>query len=66
MPYPHLTLVVRRRLFRSVGEFDLSYKIGMDYEWVCGLLDARARLAILNRRIRYAVEKALQRSDSRR
>ncbi|MBF0312805.1 MAG: glycosyltransferase [Oligoflexia bacterium] len=38
MPYWHQTMIVRRRVWSGVGEFKLAYRFGMDYEWVCRLL----------------------------
>jgi glycosyltransferase involved in cell wall biosynthesis len=35
MPFRHQTMVVRKRVYDSVGRFDLNFKICMDYEWVC-------------------------------
>jgi glycosyltransferase involved in cell wall biosynthesis len=38
MPFPHPTLVVKASVFKEVGEFNLDYRIGMDYDWVIRLL----------------------------
>jgi glycosyltransferase involved in cell wall biosynthesis len=38
MPFPHPTLVVRKSVFQEVGEFNLQYRIGMDFEWVIRLI----------------------------
>ncbi len=38
IPFPHPGLVVRREVFDSIGGFDLSYKIGMDFNFICKML----------------------------
>jgi GT2 family glycosyltransferase len=35
MPYWHQSMIVRRSVWEQIGEFDLSYCLGMDFEWVC-------------------------------
>ncbi|MBF0362236.1 MAG: glycosyltransferase [Oligoflexia bacterium] len=35
MPYYHQTMIVRKRVFDDIGGFDSSYKIAMDYNFVC-------------------------------
>ena len=37
MPYNHLTMIIRKRIFEKIGYFKLHYKITMDFEWVCRL-----------------------------
>ena len=37
MPYNHLTMIIRKRVFEKIGYFKLHYKITMDFEWVCRL-----------------------------
>jgi glycosyltransferase len=37
MPYTHPTMIVRRELFNTVGMFDTSIRIAMDYDWVVRL-----------------------------
>ncbi len=34
MPFPHPSLIVRRRVFEEIGTFDKNYKLAMDYEFV--------------------------------
>jgi glycosyltransferase involved in cell wall biosynthesis len=35
MPYHHQTMIFRKKLFDEFGNFDLNFKISMDYEWLC-------------------------------
>ena len=37
MPYHHQSMVVRKNVFDKTGMFNLSYKISMDFDWVCRL-----------------------------
>lgn len=37
MPYLHQTMVVRRSVFEQLGEFKLTYRMAMDFEFVCRL-----------------------------
>lgn len=37
MPFPHPGLAVRRDIFEKIGYFDLSLKIGMDFDFICRL-----------------------------
>lgn len=43
MPYHHQTLVVRKPVFEVTGGFKESYKISMDFDWVCRLHQAGHR-----------------------
>lgn len=38
MPFNHPTLFVHRRVYQTIGHFDLTYRYAMDFEWVCRLL----------------------------
>ena len=42
MPMPHQGLIASRDLFRRVGEFDCSYSIAMDYDWLLRARNAGA------------------------
>lgn len=35
MPFPHPGLAVRKKMFDKIGYFDLSLKIGMDFDFIC-------------------------------
>ena len=37
MPFPHPGLAIRRSVFEKIGNFNLSLKIGMDFDLVCRL-----------------------------
>ena len=37
MPYNHLTMIIKKNVFKKIGLFKLHYKITMDFEWVCRL-----------------------------
>lgn len=43
MPYYHQTMVVRKEVFDQIGPFKLSFKIAMDYEFVCRMEKMRCR-----------------------
>ncbi|MDC0255797.1 glycosyltransferase [Bacteriovoracales bacterium] len=34
MPFMHLSLITRKEIFRDIGDFDLNFKIAMDFDWV--------------------------------
>jgi GT2 family glycosyltransferase len=38
LPFPHLSMVVRRQVFDQIGGFSQDYRIAMDYDWVTRLL----------------------------
>lgn len=38
IPFPHPGLIVRRDVFKAIGGFDTSCKIGMDFNFVCKML----------------------------
>jgi glycosyltransferase involved in cell wall biosynthesis len=38
MPFAHPTVVIRTTAFSDVGDFNLNYKISMDYEWAIRLI----------------------------
>ena len=40
MPYYHQTMVVRKAVFDSIGEFRLDFKFTMDFEFVCRMKNA--------------------------
>lgn len=43
MPYYHQTMIVRKSVFDKVGGFKLSYKITMDFDFVCRMFKAGYR-----------------------
>jgi glycosyltransferase involved in cell wall biosynthesis len=43
MPFVHPTLIVRRDLFKKIGEFDVSLKIAMDLDFVYRMLRLGSR-----------------------
>ena len=44
---PHQGMVIKKTLFKRYGKYDVSYKLGMDYEWSTRLLKERKNLKIL-------------------
>ncbi len=36
-PFLHPTMVMRKSVFNEIGYFDISYRIGMDFEFICRL-----------------------------
>jgi glycosyltransferase involved in cell wall biosynthesis len=43
MPYLHPTMIVRKKIFDSVGMFNLNYKIAMDFDFVVRLKKKKLR-----------------------
>lgn len=44
---PHQAMLIRRGLFRLLGEYDVSYRLGMDYEWSLRLKPFWSRIAFV-------------------
>lgn len=43
LPFPHPTMVVRKRVFEEVGPFSLDFRIAMDFDFVVRMLRAGHR-----------------------
>jgi len=43
MPFPHPSLIVRKKIFDQIGQFDSSFKTAMDFDFVYRMLYAKAK-----------------------
>ena len=43
---PHQGMIIKKTLFKKYGKYDVSYKLGMDYEWSTRLIKDRKNLKI--------------------
>ncbi len=43
---PHQGMIIKKELFKKFGEYDMEYKLGMDYEWSTRLINAEKNLKI--------------------
>ena len=48
MPFPHPSLIVRKKVFSQIGGFNTEYSVAMDFEWVLRLIKADYRGYYLN------------------
>lgn len=47
-PLLHPTLIVKRSLFESIGNFDLTYKLAADHDWVYRLIKSGANISYVD------------------
>ena len=38
MPYLHPTMIIRKKVFEQIGEFNLKYEIGMDFDFIVRMM----------------------------
>ncbi len=51
MPFLHPSMIVRKKVFNSIGGFDLSFKSAMDLDFVYRLIKSQARGFYFNRAV---------------
>ncbi len=47
-PFLHPTLIVKKLLFETVGNFDLTYKLASDHDWVYRLIKSGANISYID------------------
>ncbi|MBC7428140.1 MAG: glycosyltransferase [Bacteriovorax sp.] len=43
MPYPHQSLIIRKEVFNTIGNFDKAFKLAMDYDLVLRMFKIRCK-----------------------
>lgn len=49
MPCSHQAMLIRRSCFDEIGFFDPSYKIAMDYEWLCRWVKIKGQTSLIEK-----------------